>query len=193
GPDEYYLARYVGEGYVGREVAMHGFGDDQGEVMCEAVRKPLMPVRGWIGMTERGLYPNLTIAHFDGADRYVVRPQIESAAAFEIEASVVPVTGQDPVLDAAALEREAHVRAAIIEREHAPAVVDDEDRAMATVHNEPALRLQLFKASREREFLVRRVHEHPLRSRLFGNKRQHRHPLAQTRMVKGENWGTTIP
>src|SRR5262245_40566806 len=120
---------------------MHGFGDDEGEVVCEAIGKPLMPVRGWIGMTERGLHPDVTIAHVDRADRYVVRPQIKGAAAFEIEASVVPMTGQDAVLDAAALKREPHVRAAIIEREDAPAVVDDEDRAMATVHNEPALRL----------------------------------------------------
>src|SRR5262249_36296883 len=100
-----------------------------------------MPVRRRIGMTERGVHPDVTIAHFDRADRYVVRPQIESAAAFEIEASVVPMAGQDAVFDAAALEREAHVRAAIIQGTDTPAVVDDEDRTMATVHNEPPLRL----------------------------------------------------
>jgi hypothetical protein len=102
---------------------------------------------------------------FDRADRYVVRPQVEGAAAFEIEAGVVPMTGQDTVLDAAALEREAHVRATIVEGEDAPVVVDDEDRTMATVHNQPPLRLQLLKASREREFFVRRVHEHTSRTR----------------------------
>jgi tetratricopeptide (TPR) repeat protein len=46
------------------------------------------------------------------------------------------------------------MRATIVEGEDAPAVVDDKDRPMATVHNEPPLRLQLFKASREREFFV---------------------------------------
>jgi hypothetical protein len=70
------------------------------------------------------------------------------------------MTGQDAVLDAAALERKTHVRATIVEGEDAPAVVDDEDRPMATVHNEPALRFEFLKASRERELLVRRVHEH---------------------------------
>src|SRR5271166_5974198 len=116
---------------------MHGLGDDQAEVVCEAVRKPLMPVHGGFGMIERGLHPDVAIAHLDRADRYVVRPQVEGAAAFEIEASVVPMTGQDAALDAAALEREAHVRAPIVECEDAPAVVDDEDRTMPTVHNEP--------------------------------------------------------
>src|SRR5262249_3094059 len=133
----------------------------------EAVRKPCMPVRGGIGMTERGLHPDVAIAHLDRADRYVVRPQVEGAAAFEIEAGVVPMTGQDAVLDAPALQREAHVWATIVEGEDASAVVDDEDRTMAAVHDEPPLRLQLLKASRERKLLVRRVHGHTSRGRLF--------------------------
>jgi hypothetical protein len=47
------------------------------------------------------------------------------------------MTGQDAVLDATALEREAHVRATIVEGEDAPAVVDDKDRTIATVQNDP--------------------------------------------------------
>jgi hypothetical protein len=35
------------------------------------------------------------------------------------------------------------------------------------VHNEPPLCLQLLKAPRKREFLVRRVHEHTSRGRPF--------------------------
>jgi hypothetical protein len=93
---------------------MHGLGDDEAKVVCEAVSKPLTAVRGGIGMTERGLHPDVAIAHLHRADRHVVRPQIESAAAFEIETGVMPMTGQDAVLDTAALEREAHVRAAIV-------------------------------------------------------------------------------
>src|SRR5260370_26024872 len=54
---------------------------------------------------------------------------------------------------------ESHVRATIVECEDAPAVVDDEDGTIAPVHNEPPFRLQLLKAPRKREFLVRRVHE----------------------------------
>src|SRR5262252_766041 len=97
-------------------------------------------------MTEGGFHPNVSIAYLDRANRYVVCPQVEGAAAFEIEAGVVPVTGQDSVLEAAAFEREAHVRATIVESEDAPAVVDEKDGTMATVHNEPPFRLQLLKA-----------------------------------------------
>src|SRR5258707_15534170 len=147
---------------------MHGLGDDEPDVMCEAVRKPLMPVRGGIGMTERGLHPDVATAHLDRTDRYVVRPQVEGAAAFEVEAGVVPMTGQDAVLDASALKWEAHVRATIVEGEDAPAVVDDEDGTMAPVHNAPPFRLQFLKAPRRREFLVRRVHEQISCGRPFG-------------------------
>src|SRR5574337_1413675 len=69
------------------------------------------------------------------------------------------MTGQDAILDAAALEREAHVRAAIVEGKDAPAVVDHQDRAVGAVYNEPALGPEFFKAPREREFRCRRVHE----------------------------------
>jgi hypothetical protein len=53
---------------------MDGLGNDEAEVVGEAVRKPLTPVRGEIGMGEVGLHPDVTIAHLDRADRHVVRP-----------------------------------------------------------------------------------------------------------------------
>src|SRR5215467_6771951 len=78
------------------------------------------------------------------------------------------MTGQDAILDASALKWEAHVRATIIEGVDAPEVVDDQDRAMATMHNESPFRLQLLKTPRKREFLVRRVHERNSPNRPFG-------------------------
>ena len=116
---------------------MHGLGDNQADIMGEAIRKPLTRVRDGIGMTERGLHPHLAFAYFNRADGQVICPQVEGAAAFEIEASVVPMTGQDPVDVTAALEREAHVWATIVECEDASAVVDKEDRTMDAVHNQP--------------------------------------------------------
>ena len=96
------------------------------------------------------------------------------------------MTGQDAVVDAGALEREAHMRAPIIESEDPPAIVDDEDRSMVTVHDEPPLRLELLEASRKRKFLVWRVHEPTSGSPSWGRvsaatQHQHRHPLPQMR------------
>src|SRR5262249_48049335 len=106
--EQRYLPHDVGRRHAGCELTVHGLGDDEAEIMCETDRKPLVPVQGGIGMTERGLYPDIAIAHLDRADRHVVRPQVERTAAFEIEAGMVPMAGQDAVIDAAALERKAH-------------------------------------------------------------------------------------
>jgi hypothetical protein len=48
------------------------------------------------------------------------------------------MAGQDAVLDGTLIERETHMRAAIVEREDMPALMDEKDRAMAAVHNESA-------------------------------------------------------
>jgi hypothetical protein len=149
--EQRHLPHDVGDGYISRELAMHGLGDHKAEVMGEAICEPLTPMRGGIGKTDRGLHPDLTVAQFDREDRYIVRPKIKGAAAFEIKASVVPMTGQDAVLNATALEREAHVWATIVEGEDAPAVVDDKDRTMIAVQNEASFGLQLLKATRKHE------------------------------------------
>jgi hypothetical protein len=113
----------------------------------KAIVKSPTPVRGGIGMAERGLHPDLAIANLDRTGWGVVGPQVEGAAAFEIETGVMPMAGQDPVLDAAPIERETDVRATVVEREDAAAVVHDQDRAAAAVHDKPAFRLQFIKAA----------------------------------------------
>src|SRR5215468_6099487 len=109
---------------------MHRLGDNEAEVVSETVGKPLTPVLGGSGRTERGLHPDFAVTQFDREDRYVVCPKIKGTAAFQIEAGVVPMTGQDAVLNAAPLECE-----------DAAAVVDNKDRTMTAVHDEPTLRL----------------------------------------------------
>jgi hypothetical protein len=140
---------------------VHRLGDDEAEVVGESVLEPPAPVRGGIGMAKGRLHPHVALAQLDRTGRDVVRPQVEGAAAVDVEPRVVPMAGQDAVLDAAAVEREAHVRATIVESEHAPAVVDDEDRTMAAVQDEPALGLQFLEAPGQREVRVRRVHRRP--------------------------------
>jgi len=48
---------------------------------------------------------------------------------------VVPVAGQSAVLDAAAIQGKAHMRAAIVDREDTTFVVDDKYRSMRPVHD----------------------------------------------------------
>ena len=51
-------------------------------------------------------------AHLVG--RHVVGEQVERAAGSDVEAGVVPVAGQDAVVERSAVQREAHVRAAVV-------------------------------------------------------------------------------
>jgi hypothetical protein len=167
-PEQRHLSHDIDLQHAEPEQTLHGLGYDEADVMCEAVSEPLLPLNGTIGMSERGFHPNGAITYLDRAIRYVVCPQVESAPAFKIEASVVPMVGQDAVFDGATVKREAHVRAAVIEGEDASLVVDDEDGTVGAVHDEPPLRLELLKATCERKFLFRYVHEHTSRSRPVG-------------------------
>jgi len=109
-------------------------------------------------VAEGGPYPDFAITHLGEAGRHVVCPQIEGAATREIEAGVVPVAGQGAILDAAAIQGKAHMRAAIVEREDTGFVVDDEYRSMRPVHDQSPLRLQLLEATRAHETRDRWVH-----------------------------------
>ena len=120
--------------------------------MREAVVEPTAPATGGLGRADGRGDPDLAIAlcslaQFDRAGRHVVGPQVERAAAREIEAGMVPMAGQDPILDTAAIEREAHVRASIVEREDAPALVNDEHGRMAPLDEDSALGRQLGEAA----------------------------------------------
>ncbi len=120
---------------------MNRLGDDKTDVVGEAVVQPSAPVFRRVGLAEGGLHPHVGVTHLGGTGRRVVRPQIESAAACEIEASVVPVAGQNAVLDASAVEGKAHMRTAIVKSKDTPAVVNDEDRTMGPAHDKPPLGL----------------------------------------------------
>ena len=140
-----------------------GFSDF-GELTFEGLGNASM--KGTSGLAQQGavieggLHPDFAIANLNWTDRHVVRPQVECATAFEIEAGVMPMTCQNAVFNAAALERKTHVGAPIVQGENAPSIVDDEDWTMVTVHDQAPLRFELLKATREHEFVVRYVHEH---------------------------------
>src|SRR6516162_11353639 len=71
---------------------------------------------------------------------------------------MVPVAGQDAVFDAPALERETHMRAAIVQRENASALVYEEYWTVATVYHQPPSGFQLFEAARAYEIQARGIH-----------------------------------
>jgi hypothetical protein len=73
---------------------MHRLGDDETEVVREAVRKPLKPVRAAIGMIEGGLEPDLAIAHLDRSGfvaKFVpTRTSVRRGAAISLPVGEIP-------------------------------------------------------------------------------------------------------
>ena len=65
---------------------------------------------------------------------------------------------RDAVLDAATLQGETHMGTAIVKREDVPILVHEQDRAVAAVHDKPALGFQLFKTARVYEIRGRGIH-----------------------------------
>ena len=82
---------------------------------------------------------------------------------------MVPVAGQDPVLDGAPVQRKPHVRAAVVHCIDLLIVMEDGDRPMLAGHHLTPLLLQLRQAA-DADLAVRTVrHGRHLRKR--------RHPL----------------
>src|SRR5439155_8977507 len=74
------------------------------------------------------IHPALAVAKLDRKRAQVVGPLVERATGGEIEARVVPVAGEDSVADRAAVKREAHVRAAVVDRLHVVSVRKEPER-----------------------------------------------------------------
>ena len=144
------------------EEATHRLGDDQIQLVGQAVRQPPAPVAHRVGTVEHRPDPDLVVAQLDGTGRHVVGPQVERAAAGQIEPGVMPMAGQDAVLDRPAVEREAHMRAAVVEGADPALVADHEDRPMAVApQHHAALGLQFRKRAHAKEVVAIFTHSCP--------------------------------
>ena len=84
----------------------------------------------------------------NGEAAQLVRPLVERAAGAEVEARVVPVAGEDPVVDRPAVQREAHVRAAVVDGVDRVSLGEQADRVAIEAHDEPPLRAKLVERRR---------------------------------------------
>ena len=141
------------------EETLDGFGDNKAQIMSKAVRQPPTPMLDRVGVTESRPHPDLVIAaYLHGTSRHVVGPQIESAPASQLEARMMPMTCEDTILDTAPIQRETHMRAAIVEGEAATTVIDHQDRGMTAMKYEPALGLQLGETAGAHKIRGRHIH-----------------------------------
>ena len=103
------------------------------------------------GPVGAGGYPDVSVSGPGLVAGNVVGEQVERAAAREVEPGVVPVARKHAVLDGPPVQREAHMRATVVECEHPTLVVDHQHRPVAAAQDEPSPGLQLLEGARANE------------------------------------------
>jgi hypothetical protein len=99
----------------GGELTVHSLGEDQTQIMSKTVGETPMPMLAGIRIAENRSHPDLASGpNLYRTNWHIVCPQIERAAASQLEASMVPMAGKDAIFDATAIQRETHVWAAIV-------------------------------------------------------------------------------
>ena len=92
-----------------------GLGHDQGEALFEALLQAAQVVAGPIGLGAND-DEHIGTVDLDRVGSYVIGEGVQSAPRCEVEAGVVPMTGEKSVLDAPSVQWKAHVRATVVHR-----------------------------------------------------------------------------
>ena len=122
----------------------HGFGRDERDALLESLLQPVEQVTGAIRIrVDHDRDPAIIDLDRIGAD--VVGPRVERSARAQVEAGVVPVARQQAALDGPTVQREAHVRAPVVDRERPAIAPEDTDRLGAGLPGEAPRLLQLVQ------------------------------------------------
>jgi hypothetical protein len=139
------LAQNLQWGHASHELTLHGLCYGEPKIVGHANFEPLPPIIGWLRVPEIGLDPHLPTAHLDRAGRDIVGPEIERAATRKIKPGMVPVAGENAVLNASAIEGEPHMRAPVVKGVNSNLVSDDQDGSMRPAYYEPSFVLEFRK------------------------------------------------
>ena len=121
----------------GTQKPEHGLGDDQREPVLQPVLQAGSQVLDPVTVRP-GCHHDVAVLdrHVEGAG--VVGEEVERATRGEVETRVMPVAGDEPVLDRAPVEGEAHVRAAVVDRPRPAVVPEHHDGDRAQLRAQPA-------------------------------------------------------
>src|SRR5581483_134909 len=147
-------------GDAGLEQPEHRLGHDEGDPLLQPALQPLLEVGTTVGFGGDD-HHDPAIVDLDGVGPHVVGPGVEGAARAEVEAGVVPVAGHEAALDRAAMQRETHVGAAVVDGEGGAVAPEDADRLRAGLAGETAGPLQLGHRP-DRDAIVHRPTFHPM-------------------------------
>ena len=102
---------------------------------------------------------DLAVFDPDLSGGHVVGPQIEGAAARQVEARVMPGAGENAVPDAALVQRKSEMRAAVVQREHAALIVHHEHGATPALDDHAPLGCEFGERADVNEPIRLRPHD----------------------------------
>ena len=122
-------AEWLGGVFSGAEQPDGRFGHDQRDVALQPISQTLAQVRRTV-LPRREINPYLTVSNLNGEHACLVGKLVEGSTALEVEAGVMPVAGEDAVLQGAPVQGESHVGTAIVQSVH-PTVMEEERERVA--------------------------------------------------------------
>jgi hypothetical protein len=129
-------------GHTRVEQTQHCLGYDEGDALLQALLQPVVQRLAAVGL-RRNDHDDPAVLDLHRVRPDVVSPGVERATRPQVEAGVVPVARQQAALDGATVQREPHVRAAVVEGERRPVAPEDAHRLAAGLAGEAAGPLQV--------------------------------------------------
>ena len=121
---------------VGLEEDQHRLREDERNVTFEPVLEPNALAGDRVARL-RDVHEDLVAVDADGEATQLVRELVERPARLEVEARVVPVAREDSVAHGSAMQRETHVRTAVVDRVHVVPVGEEADDVSVVVDHKP--------------------------------------------------------
>ena len=136
-----------------------GLAQQQRNILFQPHFQPLAVVGVGIGRRCE-VDPDFAGAHLDGIGGHIVGPEVEAAAAAEVEAGMMPVAGKDAVADRAPVEWKAHMRAAVVDGVDAVLVLKERQGVAVDLDRQLALPYEIGQVGGEDEagFMICHVH-----------------------------------
>ena len=131
-------------GPFGLEEPQRGLGQHQRDALLQAVLQAASQPADRVGVRSGG-DEHVAVGEAHVERDGVVGPRVEGAAAGQIEAGVMPVTGDEPGLDRALAEGEAEVGAAVLDGVRHAVVQDDEDGERPDLRDEATVALEIVE------------------------------------------------
>ena len=95
------------------------------------------------GVAWRGhIHPDVAILNLHRKAAHIIGPQVERATTRQVEAGMMPVAGQDAIVDSAFVQGETHMWTAVINSVNLAIVLEKRHHIMLDQHCQAALGLQ---------------------------------------------------